>query len=166
MYDICYIYKVSPLLTLQTRYKALCASFISKGNGISLSSICICSLDPSQLCPKWLYLLQDGLRWSCLNEQWSNSISFSKEYQQLAFSLLTNYLLLFLQTTEHFLEMFRNNLLDVKIDPVPYSIHSFCCGGCQWMSVQLCWPLYHICRWGLEHRILTYDHCQILHFLE
>ncbi len=63
--------------------------------------------------------------------------------------------------------MFRNNLLDVKIDPIPYGTHSFRHGGCQWMSVQLRWPLRRICEWGgLEHRILTHDYCQIPYFLE
>jgi len=41
------------------------------------------------------------------------------------------------QTSEYFLEMFRNNLLDVGIDPIPYGTHSFRRGGCQWMSVDL-----------------------------
>jgi hypothetical protein len=44
--------------------------------------------------------------------------------------------------------MFRNNLLDVGIDPIPYGTHSFRRGGCQWMSVQLRWPLRRICEWG------------------
>jgi hypothetical protein len=44
--------------------------------------------------------------------------------------------------------MFRNNLLNVKVDPIPYGTHSFRCGGCQWMLVQLRWPLHHVCEWG------------------
>ncbi|THH03535.1 hypothetical protein EW146_g10421 [Bondarzewia mesenterica] len=51
-------------------------------------------------------------------------------------------------STEQFLEMFRNNLLDVGIDPHPYGTHSFRRGGCQYLSVELRWPLRKICEWG------------------
>ncbi|KIK05453.1 hypothetical protein K443DRAFT_341786 [Laccaria amethystina LaAM-08-1] len=44
--------------------------------------------------------------------------------------------------------MFRNNLLDIEIDPTPYGTHSFRRGGCQWMSVDLRWNLRTICEWG------------------
>ncbi|KAL0056794.1 hypothetical protein AAF712_016594, partial [Marasmius tenuissimus] len=44
-------------------------------------------------------------------------------------------------TSAQFLEGFRNNLLDIKIDPEPYGTHSFRRGGCQWLSVDLRWPL-------------------------
>ena len=44
--------------------------------------------------------------------------------------------------------MFRNNLLDIEIDPTPYGNHSFRHGGCQWMSVDLRWNLRTICEWG------------------
>ena len=53
-----------------------------------------------------------------------------------------------MKTSEYFLELFRNNLLDVGIDPVPYGTHSFRRGGVQWMSVGLRWPLRRICEWG------------------
>ncbi|KAJ3867261.1 DNA breaking-rejoining enzyme [Lentinula novae-zelandiae] len=53
-----------------------------------------------------------------------------------------------LQTSEQFLEMFRNNLLDVGVDFVPYGTHSFRRGGCQWLSVERRWPLRQICEWG------------------
>ena len=52
------------------------------------------------------------------------------------------------KTSEYFLEMFWNNLLDIEIDPTPYGTHSFRCGGCLWMSVDLCWNLCTICEWG------------------
>ncbi|KAJ7853995.1 hypothetical protein B0H14DRAFT_2757526, partial [Mycena olivaceomarginata] len=29
--------------------------------------------------------------------------------------------------------MFRNNFLDIRIDPYPYGTHSFRRGGCQWL---------------------------------
>ncbi|KAJ3861306.1 hypothetical protein EV359DRAFT_74768 [Lentinula novae-zelandiae] len=51
-------------------------------------------------------------------------------------------------TSEQFLEMFRNNLLDIGVDFVPYGTHSFRRGGCQWLSVEHCWPLHQICEWG------------------
>ncbi|KIK49877.1 hypothetical protein GYMLUDRAFT_183442, partial [Collybiopsis luxurians FD-317 M1] len=34
-------------------------------------------------------------------------------------------------TSEQFLELFRNNLLDIGVDHVPYGTHSFRRGGCQ-----------------------------------
>ncbi|KAJ3975260.1 DNA breaking-rejoining enzyme [Lentinula raphanica] len=51
-------------------------------------------------------------------------------------------------TSECFLEMFRNNLLDIGVDYLPYGTHSFCRGGCQWLSVERRWPLRQICEWG------------------
>ncbi|KAJ3768186.1 DNA breaking-rejoining enzyme, partial [Lentinula raphanica] len=53
-----------------------------------------------------------------------------------------------LQPSEQFLEMFRNNLLDIGVDYVPYGTHSFRRGGCQWLSVERRWPLRQICEWG------------------
>ncbi|KAH9048006.1 hypothetical protein EDB83DRAFT_1450180 [Lactarius deliciosus] len=44
--------------------------------------------------------------------------------------------------------MFRNNLIDIGVDPAPYGTHSFRRGGCQWFSVDLRWPLRKICEWG------------------
>ncbi|KAG1833269.1 DNA breaking-rejoining enzyme [Suillus subalutaceus] len=43
-------------------------------------------------------------------------------------------------SSEQFLELFRNNLLDVDIDPTPYGTHSFRRGGR--------WSLRRICEWG------------------
>lgn len=51
-------------------------------------------------------------------------------------------------TSEQFLELFRNNLLDVGIDPYPYGTHSFRRGGCQFLASVLRWPLRRICDWG------------------
>ncbi|KAJ3760308.1 DNA breaking-rejoining enzyme [Lentinula raphanica] len=51
-------------------------------------------------------------------------------------------------TSEKFLEMFRNNLVDIKLDHFPYGTHSFRRGGCQWLSVVRRWPLRQICEWG------------------
>ncbi|KAH9026890.1 hypothetical protein EDB84DRAFT_1440026 [Lactarius hengduanensis] len=51
-------------------------------------------------------------------------------------------------TAEYFLEMFRNNLIDIGIDPVAYGTHSFRRGGCQWLATDLRWPLRWICEWG------------------
>ncbi|KAH9161104.1 hypothetical protein EDB89DRAFT_1914099 [Lactarius sanguifluus] len=51
-------------------------------------------------------------------------------------------------TAECFLEMFRNNLIDIGVDPVAYGTHSFRRGGCQWLASDLWWPLQWICEWG------------------
>ncbi|KAK6997291.1 hypothetical protein R3P38DRAFT_2563764 [Favolaschia claudopus] len=51
-------------------------------------------------------------------------------------------------TSECFLEMFRNNLLDIEIDPAPYGTHSFRRGGCQWLYSCCRWGLIRICDWG------------------
>ncbi|KAK0471047.1 hypothetical protein IW261DRAFT_1344902, partial [Armillaria novae-zelandiae] len=51
-------------------------------------------------------------------------------------------------TAEVFFELFCNNLWDLGIAPYPYGTHSFYCGGCQWLSVDLCWSLRQIYEWG------------------
>ncbi|KAF8194611.1 hypothetical protein BJ912DRAFT_847843, partial [Pholiota molesta] len=51
-------------------------------------------------------------------------------------------------TSEQFLEMFRNNLLDVGTDPTAYGTHSFRRGGCQYLSADRRWGLRRICEWG------------------
>jgi len=53
-----------------------------------------------------------------------------------------------MQTSEKFLEFFRNNLLDIHVDPLPYGTHSFRRGGCQYLSSQRRWGLRTICEWG------------------
>ncbi|KAG1780322.1 DNA breaking-rejoining enzyme [Suillus placidus] len=52
------------------------------------------------------------------------------------------------QSSEQFLELFCNNLLDINIDPAPYGTHSFRRGGCQYLHVEKHWPLRRICEWG------------------
>ncbi|KAK6989001.1 hypothetical protein R3P38DRAFT_3331736 [Favolaschia claudopus] len=52
------------------------------------------------------------------------------------------------RTSECFLEMFRNNMLDIGIDPAPYGTHSFRRGGCQWLYSCCRWGLIRICDWG------------------
>ncbi|TRM55126.1 hypothetical protein BD626DRAFT_417780, partial [Schizophyllum amplum] len=51
-------------------------------------------------------------------------------------------------TSEHFLELFRNNLLDLRIDPASYGTHSFRRGGCQYWMVVRRWNLRKLCDWG------------------
>ncbi|KAH9021450.1 hypothetical protein EDB85DRAFT_2188783 [Lactarius pseudohatsudake] len=51
-------------------------------------------------------------------------------------------------TAEFFLEMFRNNLIDIGVDPAAYGTHLFRRGGCQWLASDLRWPLWWICEWG------------------
>ena len=52
------------------------------------------------------------------------------------------------QTSDKFLEMFRNNLCDIFQDPLVYGTHSFRRGGCQWYATEKRWPLRRICDWG------------------
>ncbi|KAH9840012.1 uncharacterized protein C8Q71DRAFT_795217 [Rhodofomes roseus] len=49
---------------------------------------------------------------------------------------------------ESFVECFKNNLLDVSIDPRPYGTHSFRRGGCQYLAMVKRWPIRDICTWG------------------
>ncbi|KAJ3003144.1 hypothetical protein NUW54_g5454 [Trametes sanguinea] len=51
-------------------------------------------------------------------------------------------------STNSFLEYFRNNMLDIGIDPRPYGTHSFRRGGCQYLAKELRWPIRTICEWG------------------
>ncbi|KAK7691376.1 hypothetical protein QCA50_004775 [Cerrena zonata] len=51
-------------------------------------------------------------------------------------------------SSESFLTCFRNNLCDVDVDPRMYGTHSFRRGGCQYLAMELRWPLRHICTWG------------------
>lgn len=44
--------------------------------------------------------------------------------------------------------MFRNNLLDIGLDPYPYGTHSFRRGGCQYFASHRRWSLRRICEWG------------------
>ncbi|KAF7341459.1 DNA breaking-rejoining enzyme [Mycena venus] len=46
--------------------------------------------------------------------------------------------------SEKFLEMFRNNLLDIGLDPYPYGTHSFRRGGCQYFASHRRWSLRRI----------------------
>jgi hypothetical protein len=52
------------------------------------------------------------------------------------------------QTSQAFLECFRNNLLDIRVDPRPYGTHSFRREGCQYLHVVLKWSFRQICNWG------------------
>ncbi|KAG1818445.1 uncharacterized protein BJ212DRAFT_1496612, partial [Suillus subaureus] len=51
-------------------------------------------------------------------------------------------------TSERFLELFHNNLLDIGVDPSSYGTHSFWHGGYQYLHIECRWPLHHICEWG------------------
>lgn len=57
-------------------------------------------------------------------------------------------LLIILQTSEQFLDLFRNNLLDVRVNSLPYGTHSFRRGGCQYLASGRRWSLRRICEWG------------------
>ncbi|KAJ7875080.1 hypothetical protein B0H13DRAFT_2236140 [Mycena leptocephala] len=56
--------------------------------------------------------------------------------------------------SEKFSEMFRNNLLDIGLDPHPYGTHSFRRGGCQYFASHRRWSLRRIC-WSMEFSSLT-----------
>ncbi|KAJ7263209.1 DNA breaking-rejoining enzyme [Mycena haematopus] len=51
-------------------------------------------------------------------------------------------------SSPEFLEMFRNHLLDINVDPYPYGTHSFRRGGCQYFHVYRRWSIRDICQWG------------------
>ncbi|KAJ7771282.1 hypothetical protein DFH07DRAFT_734691, partial [Mycena maculata] len=51
-------------------------------------------------------------------------------------------------SSAEFLEMFRNHLIDVDIDPYPYGTHSFRRGGCQYLHRYRRWSIMEICEWG------------------
>ncbi|KAJ7499117.1 DNA breaking-rejoining enzyme [Mycena latifolia] len=53
-----------------------------------------------------------------------------------------------LMSTTAFLELFRNNLLDIDIDPAPYGTHSVRRGGVQYLLLFKRAGLRHICEWG------------------
>ncbi|KAG1886935.1 uncharacterized protein F5891DRAFT_1132297 [Suillus fuscotomentosus] len=50
-------------------------------------------------------------------------------------------------SSEQFLELFRNNLLNINIDPAPYGTHSFRRGGCQYLHVERRWHLRRIFKY-------------------
>ncbi|KAF8906281.1 hypothetical protein CPB84DRAFT_1675966 [Gymnopilus junonius] len=51
-------------------------------------------------------------------------------------------------TSEQFLKSFRNNLIDICVEPSPYGTHSFRRGGCQYFASLRRWKLRRICEWG------------------
>ncbi|KAF9522567.1 hypothetical protein CPB83DRAFT_95005 [Crepidotus variabilis] len=51
-------------------------------------------------------------------------------------------------SSEQLLEVLRNNLIDIGINPAPYGTHSFRRGGCQYLYSTRRWGLRKICEWG------------------
>ncbi|EPQ50092.1 hypothetical protein GLOTRDRAFT_108720 [Gloeophyllum trabeum ATCC 11539] len=49
---------------------------------------------------------------------------------------------------DSFMECFRKNMCDIKVDPRPYGTHSFRRGGCQYLAIELRWPFRNICSWA------------------
>ncbi|EIM91542.1 DNA breaking-rejoining enzyme, partial [Stereum hirsutum FP-91666 SS1] len=47
-----------------------------------------------------------------------------------------------------FMECFRNNLVDIGVDPRPYGTHSFRRGGAQHLVKVRRWPIPQVCSWG------------------
>ncbi|KAJ7705211.1 DNA breaking-rejoining enzyme [Mycena metata] len=62
--------------------------------------------------------------------------------------LKEGYLFRKVDTSSELLEMFRNHLLDVNVDPYPYGTHSFRRGGCQYLHYCRRWTIGEICQWG------------------
>jgi len=62
-----------------------------------------------------------------------------------------------------FLELFRNNLLDIGIDGDLYGGHSCRRGGCQWLVRELRWPILRVCDWGTWSKDLS--HSSIIRYL-
>ncbi|KAH9858619.1 hypothetical protein C2E23DRAFT_864500 [Lenzites betulinus] len=52
------------------------------------------------------------------------------------------------ESSSSFLEYFRNNMIDIGIDPRPYGTYSFRRGGCQYLAMVRRWPIRTICEWG------------------
>jgi hypothetical protein len=67
------------------------------------------------------------------------------------------------QASARFLELFRNNLLDVDKDPFVYGTHSLRRGGCQWLARERRWPIPRICDWGGWS--LDFNHLTIVKYL-
>ncbi|KAJ6464719.1 DNA breaking-rejoining enzyme [Mycena vulgaris] len=53
-----------------------------------------------------------------------------------------------MMSTTAFLKLFRNNLLDVKVDPAPYGTHSIRRGGVQYLLLSKRVGIRQICEWG------------------
>ncbi|KIY50121.1 hypothetical protein FISHEDRAFT_39905, partial [Fistulina hepatica ATCC 64428] len=51
-------------------------------------------------------------------------------------------------SSEKFLELFHNNLIDVDVHPYTYGTHSFRRGGCQYLVVHRRWSIRRVCEWG------------------
>jgi hypothetical protein len=52
------------------------------------------------------------------------------------------------QAAGQFLENFRNNLLEIGVDPFTYGTHSFRRGGLQYLASEKRWPIRKLCEWG------------------
>ncbi|KAF8958229.1 hypothetical protein BDZ97DRAFT_1668784 [Flammula alnicola] len=62
-----------------------------------------------------------------------------------------------------FLELFRNNLIDVNQDPHAFGTHSLRRGGCQWLARDRRWSIPQICNWGGWS--LDFTHLTIVRYL-
>ncbi|KAJ7683605.1 hypothetical protein B0H14DRAFT_3101642 [Mycena olivaceomarginata] len=78
------------------------------------------------------------------NESTPSGFIFRKKTGRNGWSILPNDGM----STDSFMEYFRNNLLDIGIDPRPYGTHSFRRGGCQYLAMVLRWPFRNICFMG------------------
>ncbi|OBZ71273.1 hypothetical protein A0H81_08354, partial [Grifola frondosa] len=53
-----------------------------------------------------------------------------------------------IETSEKFLEVFRNNLLDIGYDSHQYDMHFFHHGGCQWLASGCRWLIRQVYDWA------------------
>lgn len=61
------------------------------------------------------------------------------------------------------MEYFRNNLMDISVDPTPYGTHSFRRGGCQYLSTDRRWGIRKLCDWGGWS--IDFDNMTIIRYL-
>jgi len=129
---------------METRHQAICNSEVPKGRGPSLPCPCHRRLDPCKQNYVWIPVLPHGVRRSTCCQRLADGL-YTHSIQTLGLAVLIPTCF---QTSKQFLETFRNNLIDIGVDPSPYGTHSFCRGGCQYLSSDRHWSLHWICKWG------------------
>jgi hypothetical protein len=90
---------------------------------------------------KWIHIPKNGYYRSNVKSKSPNGKQFGSDAMTRVNSPC-------LQTSAAFLELFRNNLIDIGKDPWPYGTHSFRRGGCQWLASGMRWDIRRICDWG------------------
>ncbi|KAG2030592.1 hypothetical protein BDR03DRAFT_877986 [Suillus americanus] len=99
--------------------------------------------DPDQ---PWMCLLQAFAIWWLLAQEKHEDLNGFIFCKKIGSSRIR--LTCYTQTSDSFLECFRNNLLDISVDPRPYGTHSFRRGRCQFLHMVRGWSFWKICDWG------------------